>query len=204
MRTVNRSAVVLVGGDATRAGGREKYFFSIRGTTFLDRLIGALTPVTDEVVLVARDEDQCARFAGYPTVRCTVDRRRGLGPIGGLHAGALTASGDALFVVACDMPCVNAGVVAHLFSLLDGREAVIPCWREGMYEPLHAVYDREALRRYLEDHHELSLRAMIRTLDCRYVPVESLRALDPELRTFTNINRVDDLAQLGEDCGPQP
>ncbi|NLX48854.1 MAG: molybdenum cofactor guanylyltransferase [Methanospirillum sp.] len=197
---MKRSAVVLVGGEATRAGGREKYFFALHGRTFLDRLIGVLSPVTDEVLLVARDEIQCARFASFPSVRCTVDRRRGLGPIGGLHAGALSASGDALFVVACDMPCVNPAVVTRLFSLLDDRDAVIPCWRPGMYEPLHAVYERSALQRYLEDHDDLSLRAMIRSLDCRFVPVDILRDLDPGLRTFTNINRVDDLAQLDADC----
>lgn len=197
---MKRSAVILVGGEATRAGGREKYFFALKGRTFLDRLVEALTPVADEVLLVARDELQCARFEAFPSVRCTVDRRRGLGPIGGLHAGALAASGEVLFVVACDMPCVNAHVVSRLFGLLDDREAVIPCWRPGMYEPLHAVYARGALRRYLEDHDDLSLRAMVRALDCRFVPVDSLRDLDPGLKTFTNINRLDDLARIDEDC----
>lgn len=197
---MGRSAIVLVGGSATRAGGREKYFFPLRGRTFLERLIEALAPVADEVLLVARDESQCARFEAFPSVKCTVDARRGLGPIGGLHAGALAASGEVLFVVACDMPCVNPRVVSRLFDLLDDHDAVIPCWRPGMFEPLHAVYARSALRRYLEDHDELSLRAMVRSLDCCFVPVESLRDLDPGLRTFTNINRVDDLAQIGEDC----
>ena len=198
---MKRSAVVLVGGDATRAGGREKYFFPLRGRTFLERLIEALTPVADEVLLVARDQGQCGRFAAFPSVKCTVDRRRGLGPIGGLHAGALAASGEALFVVACDMPCVDPGVVSRLFDLLDDRDAVIPCWEPGMFEPLHAVYARSALRRYLDDHDDLSLRAMVRALDCRFVPVESLRDLDPGLKTFTNINRLDDLARLDQDCG---
>ncbi|KAF5060958.1 Molybdenum cofactor guanylyltransferase [anaerobic digester metagenome] len=201
---MKRSAVVLVGGEASRAGGREKYFFPIQGTTFLDRLIETLTPITDEVVLVARDTEQCARFSSFSTVRVTVDRRRGLGPIGGLHAGALTAIGESLFVVACDMPLVNPPVVEYLFSLLDDRDAVIPCWREDMLEPLHAVYRRAPLRQYLENYQELSLRAMIRSLDCRYVSVEFLRQFDPELRTFTNINRIDELALLDGDSSAQP
>lgn len=202
--TVKRSAVILVGGEASRAGGREKYFFPIQGTTFLDRLIETLTPMMDEVVLVARDTEQCERFSSFPTARVTVDRRRGLGPIGGLHAGALTATGDALFVVACDMPLVNSDVVEYLFSLLDERDAVIPCWREEMLEPLHAVYRRAPLCQYLKNHQELSLRAMIRSLDCRYISVDSLRRFDPELRTFTNINRVDELALLDEEAGAHP
>lgn len=197
---MERSAVVLVGGEATRADGREKYFFALEGRTFLERLVAALAPVADEVLLVARDELQCERFRAFSAVRCTVDQRRGLGPIGGLHAGAHAAAGEALFVVACDMPCVNPRVVARLFDLLGDRDAVIPCWRPGMYEPLHAVYARSALSSYLEDHDDLSLRAMVHALDSRFVPVESLCDLDPELRTFTNINRIDDLAGLGADC----
>ena len=34
-----RSAIVLVGGAARRAGGREKYFFTFPGKTFIERLI---------------------------------------------------------------------------------------------------------------------------------------------------------------------
>jgi len=193
-----RSGIVLVGGEARRAGGMEKYFFEVCGRTFIDRLLETLRGVVDEIIIVARDEEQCRRFDPYPYVRCTPDMRRGLGPIGGLHAGCLAARGEAVFVVACDMPCINGEVIEALFERLGARDAVIPCWDREMYEPLHAVYRRAALIEYLQEHESLSLRAMIRSIDARFVSVETFRAFDPDLLTFTNINHVGDLERVRE------
>ena len=190
---VERSAIVLVGGEARRAGGREKYFFQFDGKTFLEHLISSLEDVVEEIVLVARNPAQCGRFSGIPGISITSDIRKGIGPIGGIHAGVQQASGDLLFVVACDMPCVNALVVEHLFTLIDAHDAVIPRWNEEMIEPLHAVYRRGALHSYLRGHHSRSLREMVRHLDIAFVDIADLRALDPELRTFTNINAIEDL-----------
>jgi len=188
-----RSAVILVGGAARRAGGREKYFFTFQGKTFIDRLIDTLRGVVDEIVVVARDPGQCERFGHLGDVRCIPDIRRDLGPIGGLHAGALAVHGECVFVVACDMPCIHPGVVRMLFDAATGYDAAIPCWNADMLEPLHAVYRRSALLDYLEEHESLSLRSMVRNLNTRYVDVEKIREIDPDLLTFTNINNLEDL-----------
>jgi molybdopterin-guanine dinucleotide biosynthesis protein A len=37
---------------------------------------------------------------------------------------------------------------------------------------------------------------MIRSINTRYVPVSELRAFDPELRSFTNINKLEDLKRI--------
>lgn len=205
-----RSAIVLVGGAARRAGGREKYFFTFRGQTFIDRLIGTLREVVDEIVVVARDPGQCERFCHLGDIRCIPDVRRGLGPIGGLHAGVLAVHGEYIFVAACDMPCINPEVVRLLFDAVEGYDAAIPCWNADMLEPLHAVYRRSALLAYLEEHESLSLRAMVRSLNTRYVGVERIRKIDPDLLTFTNINNLEDLKMIdpsaecdgGGACGP--
>ena len=57
-----RSAVVLAGGEARRANGQEKYFFTYEGKTFIERLVDSLSGVVDEIVIVARDPVQCTRF----------------------------------------------------------------------------------------------------------------------------------------------
>jgi molybdopterin-guanine dinucleotide biosynthesis protein A len=199
---VHRSAVILVGGEARRANGQEKYFFVYEGRTFIERLIGTLEQVVDEIVLVAKDPEQCKRFAHLDGVRCINDIRPGIGPIGGLHAGARAAHGDTLFVSACDMPCIDAGVVRYLFDALGTADAVIPSWNYDMIEPLHAVYRRSVLLAYLEDHESYSLRPMIRSINTRYVSVEELRQFDPTLKTFTNINKLEDLEQINAGCIP--
>jgi molybdopterin-guanine dinucleotide biosynthesis protein A len=191
-----RSAVILVGGEARRANGQEKYFFTYEGKTFIERLIESLTQVVDEIILVARDPGQCKRFNTIKGIRCISDIRPGTGPIGGLHAGTLAARGEEIFVSACDMPCVDPRVIAHLFSRIDGYDAAIPRWNAEMLEPLHAVYKRSALIGYLENHDSLSLRTMVRGLNTLYVPIDEIRTIDHELITFTNINKIEDLEQI--------
>ena len=191
-----RSAVILVGGEARRANGKEKYFFVYQGRTFIERQIDSLRGVVEEIILVARDPEQCTRFHHLDGVRCITDIRTGIGPIGGLHAGALAAHGDVIFVSACDMPCIKTSVVTHLFETLGEHDAAIPCWNYDMIEPLHAVYRRSVLMGYLESHDSLSLRPMIRSINTKYVPVEELRQFDPELRTFININKIEDLERI--------
>lgn len=191
-----RTGIVLVGGEGRRAGGVEKYLFEFCGKTFIERLLETLRDVVDEIVIVARNGEQCTRFAGFEDVVCIADLRPGLGPIGGLHAGCLAAHGDAVFVVACDMPCINGRVIDTLFESLDDYDAVIPFWNEEMYEPLHAVYRRSAVMDYLREHESLSLRAMIKSLNAKYVDVESFRSVDPKLLTFININHIHDLERF--------
>jgi molybdopterin-guanine dinucleotide biosynthesis protein A len=191
-----RSAIILVGGEARRANGQEKYFFQYQGKTFIERLVDSLREVTDEIILVAKNRDQCRRFDSIKGVRCITDIRPGLGPIGGLHAGVCEAKGDLIFVSACDMPCIETSVVSYLFGAIGDADAAIPNWDREMLEPLHAVYRREALIEYLRNHASLSLRPMIRSINTRYIPVSELRRFDPELRTFTNINKLEELDRI--------
>mgnify|MGYP001389577057 FL=1 len=191
-----RSAIILAGGEARRANGQEKYFFTYKGKTFIERLVGSLSGVVDEIVIVARDPVQCTRFRELSGVICISDIRQGLGPVGGLHAGSLAAKGEFVFVSACDMPCIDTTTVSYLFEAIGEYDAAIPMWNEQMLEPLHAVYRRTALLSYLENHSSLSLRAMIQSLNTRYIPVEELRAFDPNLRTFTNINKLEELEHI--------
>jgi len=191
-----RSAIILVGGEARRVNGQEKFFFQYQGKTFIKRLVDSLRHVTDEIIIVAKNPEQCTRFEALQDVRCIADIRQGIGPIGGLHAGASAARGNLLFVSACDMPCIETAVVSHLFDTIGTADAAIPCWNAEMLEPLHAVYRRDVLLRYLESHESYSLRPMIRSLNTRYVPVEELRRFDPMLRTFTNINKIEELDRI--------
>jgi molybdopterin-guanine dinucleotide biosynthesis protein A len=58
------------------------------------------------------------------------------------------------------------------------------------------VYRRDILLEYLKTHESYSLRPMIRSINTSYVPVDDLRPFDPELRTFMNINKLEDLEQI--------
>ncbi|WOF15692.1 molybdenum cofactor guanylyltransferase [Methanoplanus sp. FWC-SCC4] len=191
-----KTGIILAGGKGKRAGGREKCLFSYKGETFIEILISTLSEVVDEIIVVARDEEQSKQFDDLKGIKTVCDIRKEKGPLGGLHAGINYAKGDTVFLVACDMPFVNGGIVRKLFDMINEYDAVIPSWNNEMLEPLHAVYKKEAVEKYIISHESLSLRAMIKKLNSYYVDVNSLTDNDSELKTFTNINNLEELTKL--------
>jgi molybdopterin-guanine dinucleotide biosynthesis protein A len=45
---------------------------------------------------------------------------------------------------------------------------------------------------------------MIQSMDTRYIPVDELRAFDPDLRTFTNINKLEELEHINRSSSEEP
>jgi len=202
MRTgILRSAIILAGGEAKRAGGREKSLFEYDGIPFIQRLIESLTGVTNDIVIVARDEEQCNSFHDLKDVIVVCDIRKKIGPLGGIHAGIKSCSGELIFVTACDMPCIHPEVVTRLFESIDGHDAAIPRWNKDMIEPLHAVYRKSALAEYLKEHKSLSIRSLIHNIDAVFVDTESFRDIDPGLETFMNINSIEELERINDKAG---
>lgn len=113
------TGVVLAGGKSTRMG-RDKAALEFDGQPMIERCADVLRQCFPEV-LVIRDDDA-----------------PGLGPIGGL-ATALRRAPE-IFVVACDMPFLEAALIREMASQLPGYDAVaIPG------EPLHAAYSARVL-----------------------------------------------------------
>lgn len=199
MSGVVRSAMILAGGEAKRANGREKYFFFYKGCSFISRLVMTFSGVCDEIVIVAKSPEQAKNFANLP-VRCTWDKKRGLGPIGGISSGIEEVRGEFVFIAACDMPTIHRSIVTYLFDHIGEYDAIIPEWENTDLEPLHAVYRVSAVRQYVAVHESLSLRDMVRSLHTLRVSPEELRKFDPNLETFQNINTLDEFQALGPDA----
>lgn len=193
-----RSGLVLAGGRSSRFGGEEKSLKVVGGKRMICRVIDALRPVTDELVVSARDagqRDLLIPFIGDLGV--VYDRVRGIGPISGLLAGLERLEGEYVVVVACDMPLISPAAVRLLFEMAAGHDAAVPRHESGYIEPLHAVYRRapmlEAVRESVAAG-ERNLSAPVgRLKDVVFVPDGAMRAVDPGLDTFLNVNRAEDL-----------
>jgi hypothetical protein len=79
------SAAILAGGRARRFGGADKASLIVGGARIIDRQLGALDTVADDIRIVANEPDRYATLG----VRVIPDQIAGAGPLGGLHA-ALT------------------------------------------------------------------------------------------------------------------
>ncbi len=95
------------------------------------------------------------------------------------------------------MPLVNTRAIELLFEKAQGHDAAVPLGHDGFLEPLHAVYRREPMIRAVEESirkGERRIAAPLKYLkDVVYVPVDQIRKVDPELKTFLNVNRAEDL-----------
>lgn len=195
------SAAILAGGQATRFGGRDKSALLIDERTLLDRQLDALAPLTDDVMIVGRDVAQgcqpCDRSPERAAPRLVADIVPGCGPLGGLHAALTAARGDALLLVACDMPFLSSAFAAYLLSLAGSADIVVPRSERG-YHPLCAVYTRACLEPAAARlaQRRLTMRDLVDSMRTRVVPIEEIRQFgDPE-RLLTNVNTPADYATL--------
>jgi molybdopterin-guanine dinucleotide biosynthesis protein A len=155
-------------------GGVKKALFEVEGRRIVDRQLDVLVPLFDEVLLVVAAADGW----DVPRARLVVDRRPGKGPLAGLEA--VLSEGDA-FVVACDMPYLDEGVIRQICS---HPGTVVPVI-EGVPQPLHARWSAEALpviRRRL-DQDELRLLRLVDALPVTFLPF-------PAQPAFTNLNSL--------------
>lgn len=196
MKPVLRSGLILLGGKATRADHQAKYLFEFRGETFLSRQVRELRKVTDEILISCRNLEQAHSIPGYSNYTLVFDEKKAEGPSEGIRTGMQKASGDLVFVVACDMPLISAEIIDYLFSSIGSADAAIPVWENGNEEPLHAVYRRDALNNYFSHSSSRRLRDIISSLNAVSIPVADLRKMDPFLRSFINVNNRDEYQSL--------
>lgn len=197
------SGLVLAGGRSSRLG-RDKVREEVGGKPLLLRTVDAVAFATDEVLL-AGDPTGREDLALPADARWVPDIVPGRGPLSGLQAGLAAARHEFVLMVGCDMPFLNPSVLRFLIGLAPGHEAVVPRIR-GQMEPLHAVYARSNLpivEALLAKNDGTSRpQDLIARVRVRYVGEEELRSLDPDLRSFFNVNTEEDLARARRMLGP--
>ena len=194
-RSPQVSGVVLAGGESRRLG-RNKALEHIRGRTLIERVIEGIAPLTAEVIVVAGSPAQAATLPPMPDVQLVSDRYPGCGSLGGIFTG-LSASRDPwVLVVACDMPFLNPRLLRRLMAMRRDVDAVIPRLK-GQPEPLHALYSKTCLgpmERMLQAE-QLKIAPLFEQVRVRYVDEATIDRIDPDHRSFFNINSPTDLEE---------
>jgi molybdopterin-guanine dinucleotide biosynthesis protein A len=181
-------SLVILAGGLSRRMGRDKASLPAGDGTLIEHLARRLAPVVDETIVAGR--------SGRPQlsgVRIVEDRYPGLGPLAGIHAGLAAARYPHVWVVGCDLPDADPAL-AHLFlGLVAGYDAVVPRI-DGEPQGVCALYDRALASRIdgLLEAGERRVKALLAASNVRYVTSEELRAADPKLRSFRNINTPTD------------
>ncbi|MCZ7380036.1 MAG: molybdenum cofactor guanylyltransferase [Candidatus Methanoperedens sp.] len=197
---MSNSALILAGGRGSRLGYREKALMDINGKPLLAYVIESLEKVVDNIIISFRDRAQGelvgSRFPGFAFA---YDMHKNTGPLAGILSGLLACRDEFCFIAACDMPFINNKVVRMLFQKSEFHDAAIPRWEDGFLEPLHAVYRCKPMileTKKAIDSGETIILAPVFKLKVNYVGIDEIKKLDPDLKTFMNINTPEDMQKI--------
>ncbi len=194
------SGVILAGGESRRMGS-DKSLLPIHGARFIDHVYARLAALFDEVIIVTNSPEL------YREIPCrkVPDIYYAQGALAGIHSGVKHAQHRHAFVVGCDMPFVSPQLVRSICARADQGDLVLPLSSSG-HEPLHALYGKSCLPA-MEQVLDAGRKRIISFFDqvqVAEIPPEELQRIDPQERSFRNINTPEEYFQLrGKGSGPQ-
>jgi molybdopterin-guanine dinucleotide biosynthesis protein A len=134
------TVIIMAGGQSTRMG-QDKSMLPVNGRPMIKHICDKLSPHFEQVIVSADDASRYA-FLGVPVVS---DRVAGRGPLMGIASALAASASDVNFVLACDVPEFDVGLVRRMLRQCRDHDAVVPRTGGSQYEPLFAVYSKSAL-----------------------------------------------------------
>jgi molybdopterin-guanine dinucleotide biosynthesis protein A len=184
------TGVIQAGGRSARMGGRPKALIEVGGRSIIERVLAALAPAVDDVLVVTNTPELYV-FLGLSMVGDVYPDR---GSLGGIYSGLRAAAGQAALTVACDMPFLHPEIVKLVAERAGEGDVVIP--RVGrQLETMHAAYGKACLP-HIEARLEAGRLKIVDFFDkVRVVEIAEAnvaRFRDPQI-AFMNVNAPDEL-----------
>jgi molybdopterin-guanine dinucleotide biosynthesis protein A len=184
------TGVIQAGGRSVRMGGRPKALIELGGRPIIERVVAALSPAVDDMLIVTNTPELYA-FLGLAMAGDVYPEH---GSLGGIYSGLKAAAGGAALTVACDMPFLHPGVVQLVADRAGEGDVVIP--RVGsQLETMHAAYGKACLPHIEERLIAGRLKIVefferVRVVEIREEDVTRFR--DPHV-AFMNVNTPEEL-----------
>lgn len=174
---------------------------NLNGKPLISYVVDNMRTVVGEVIVVVGSEEKKPFYLQVldKDVKVVADIYDEGSPLIGLITGLSNAAGEYAVVAACDMPFINRDLVDLLFLLSYGLNGTLLIKSNGWVEPLPAVYKVDpSLKRakHMYNHGDLRIRKVLETLeDVARVPVERLKVIDPELRSFFDLDTPERVSE---------
>ena len=185
---------IQAGGQSSRMG-EDKALKIFLGRPLIQRVADRLTPIADEIIVTTNRPDAYA----FLNLRLFADIKPERGALGGLYTAIASATQPIVAVVACDMPFASPRLIETMSRLLVEEEAdVVIAKSEEGYEPLHAVYRREACLPAIEksiDADQWKVIAWFPQVKVRVLTMDEIKSADPEGLAFWNVNTPEEFAK---------
>jgi len=209
-----RAALILAGGRARRFQSidkvwQDKALAELTGKPLLVHAVENVQGVVDEVAVCVNDEARKEKYAhilrsqNLAKIKIVVDEKiSGIsGPNVAIMSGLKAVQSDYCLTLPCDMPFLKPAVAEYLFGEALGFDVVVPMWPGGRLETLLMVLERQSsveiadalckLKRPRSDDIPRGASKLLLVS-----PVNQIKTLDPNLKSFININSREDLLTL--------
>lgn len=195
--------LILAGGLGSRFQDKTKWvdkiLYPLQDKPILMHIIDSVYEVFKNIVVVTKSNriDKYKNIIGNKDVLVVSDEEDEFHPLIGIKSGIKYLKTNFIVVVAGDMPYLKPNVIQLLIKDAHIYDVVAPIWPNGVVETLLAVYKR----RHLEKSVEFALRKafnkpsdlMRSAYSLKFLSIEKFKEVDPKLRSFININKLDDL-----------
>lgn len=132
------SILLLSGGRGQRMGGQDKGLLEWRGQPLIAHLQRLVRPLTDDLIISCnRNHD---RYAPYADQLVSDDSPDFPGPLAGIRAGLAAARHAHLLILPCDVPQMDARLLAELRETAQRNPSLPVMVRHGeFWEPLICI-----------------------------------------------------------------
>lgn len=201
------TVLILAGGRSSRMG-QDKAWLKLAGAPLVEHVARRLLPLAAEIIFSANDPRAFEQLISRLPVpaRVATDQYPGAGPLAGLHAGLRAAGNDLVLAVATDMPFINRRLVEAMVTACRTADAAIPLVTAPGFdapqpEPLHALYRKSCLPAIEAALNAGRRRAVgfLEDVKVCYLTEGELRQVDPELKSFRNVNTPREWADAAKE-----
>ncbi len=209
-----RAAIILAGGkgqrfQTTKENWQDKALTKLDGKPLLIHTIENVQDVVDETIIVVNEEARKAKYQNIlanhniEKVKIVADLKTNnlSGPFIAILTGLEFARAEYCLTIPADMPLLKGKVAEYLFNEIKNSYIAVPMWPNGSLETLLMVLERSKTLKIAHilcqlgrDHPDGIIRGAQNVLFVS--PLGEIKVLDPELKSFVNINCQDDLCRL--------
>jgi molybdopterin-guanine dinucleotide biosynthesis protein A len=210
-----RAALILAGGKARRFQSKngkwqDKALAELFGKPLLLHAVNNVRGVVEKTVICVDSESRKTQYTEVLTkhhrmenVTVVIDEKinHTKGPNVAIFTGLKAVDAEYCFTLPCDMPMLEPKVVDYLFNVVEDSCVAVPMWPNSRLETLVMVLERNSALEITDTlchlRHPRSDDIIRGASNVLFVSANGeIKTLDPELKSFVNINSVEDLTRL--------
>jgi molybdopterin-guanine dinucleotide biosynthesis protein A len=185
-------ALILAGGENSRFLSH-KALAEVQGKRIIETTIELFKKYFNNVY-ISTNTPEIFFYLGLPMIGDLMQQK---GPMTGIYSSLVSTGAAELFVAACDMPFIQAGVLELIMRNFEGQHAVLPLF-EGRHQPMFGIYStsvQEAMKEHIMQN-RMAMWDLLQKIRPVFIPEAEVRAADPEGKTFININTLEEYRDL--------